>query len=364
MGTSIAWELAQRGVRVTVLEKSVPGAEASSAAAGILGAETEASGPGPMLDLCRYSQALYPSWVKQLQKLTHVSVGYLEGGCVEVAFDQETLAKWKKKRAFQLRSGEAQLLSKTALHKLEPQLSPCAIGGMFLPTDARITPRDLFSATHIAAEKAGVIFKTGAYVRQIIKQQRAGQSPQACGVELEDGAEELADAVIVAAGSWTPLVDGLPIGRSDVIPARGQIVELSFPKPPLARLAFGGDCYLVPRADGRVLLGSTLEFVGFKRGVTAGGIRSLLDGAIHLVPELAHAEVTATWSNFRPYTQDHLPLLGSTSVEGLFLASGHYRTGILLAPATAKIIADLVTRKRPKVDLSAFDPLRKASDRR
>jgi glycine oxidase len=138
-------------------------------------------------------------------------------------------------------------------------------------------------------------------------------------------------------------------------------VELTFPKPPLMRLAFGGGCYLVPRADGRVLLGSTLEFVGFKRGVTAGGIRSLLADAIRLVPSLEEAEVTGTWSNFRPYTKDHLPLLGSTGVEGLFLASGHYRTGILLAPATAKIIADLVTQKRPKVDLSAFDPLRPES---
>jgi glycine oxidase len=191
MGTSIAWELAQRGVLVTVLEKAVPGAEASSAAAGILGAETEASGPGPMLDLCRYSQALYPAWIRKLQEATRVSVGYLEGGCVEVAFDKETLTTWKKKRAFQLRSGAAQLLSKAALHALEPLVSPRAIGGVFLPTDARITPRDLFSATHIAAEKAGVLFKSGAYVQKIIKQERTGRTPQVSGVELVDGQKEL-----------------------------------------------------------------------------------------------------------------------------------------------------------------------------
>jgi glycine oxidase len=361
MGTSIAWELALRGLAVTVLEKSIPGAEASSAAAGILGAETEAHGPGPMLDLCRYSQSLYPSWIKKLTAATDVDVGYLKGGCIEVAFDEKTLGEWKKKRAFQIKTGQAQLLSSVALGKLEPLITRRAVGAVYLPGDARITPPHLFRATHIAADRAGAVFQTGAYVRRVLKDEDRRGHARARGVELEDGTQILADAVIVAAGSWTPLVGGLPVKRTAIVPARGQIVELTFPKPPLMRLAFGGGCYLVPRADGRVLLGSTLEFVGFKRGVTAGGIRSLLADAIRLVPSLEEAEVTGTWSNFRPYTKDHLPLLGSTGVEGLFLASGHYRTGILLAPATAKIIADLVTQKRPKVDLSAFDPLRPES---
>lgn len=358
MGTSIAWELAQRGVTVTVLEKSVPGAEASSAAAGILGSETESHGLGPMHDLCRYSQGLYPSWVKKLEKATQVSVGYLTGGCVEVAFDRGTLSKWKKSREFQLKTGAAEWLSSSALRKLEPLVSPLALGGVFLPGDARITPPELFRATHIAAHRAGVHFKTGTFVRGILKEEGAKGQAKVLGVELEQGVRLLADSIIVAAGSWTPLVEGLPLKRNAVIPARGQIVELTLPAPPLSRLAFGGGCYLVPRADGRVILGSTLEFVGFKRGVTAEGIRSLLEDAIRLVPSLKEAELTGTWSNFRPYTEDQLPLLGETGVHGLYVASGHYRTGILLAPATAKIMADLVTGKRPHVDLSAFDPQR------
>jgi glycine oxidase len=126
----------------------------------------------------------------------------------------------------------------------------------------------------------------------------------------------------------------------------------------LSRLAFGAGCYLVPRADGHVLIGSTLEFVGFTKGVTARGVRDLLTAATKLVPDLEQAELSKTWSNFRPYTEDHLPLLGPCGIGGLVIASGHYRTGILLAPATAKIVAALALGRRPPVDISAFFPLR------
>ncbi len=358
MGASSAWELARQGASVTVLEKSIPGAEASSAAAGILGAEAEAHAPSPMLDLCRYSRTLYPKWVKALEKETQVSVGFLEGGCVEVAFTDAEKKRLTKSRKFQLESGRAEELNKKSLRDLEPKLAPGATGGIYFPDDARITPIDLFRATHIAAERAGVTFRTGAYVRRVVTTTGKSGKPKVEGVLLEDETLLRADVVVVAAGSWTPLVDGLPLRRTDVIPARGQVVELKCSAPPLARLAFGKGCYLVPRADGRVLVGSTLEFVGFKKGVTAKGIRDLLTAATQLVPELEEAELTKTWSNFRPYTEDHLPLLGAAGVEGLVIASGHYRTGILLAPATAKIVSALALGKRPPLDLAPFAPLR------
>lgn len=358
MGASAALELARAGATVTVLEKSIPGAEASSAAAGILGAEAEAHQEGPMLDLCRYSRGLYPKWVKLLEQETNVSVGYLEGGSVEVALSAPELARFKKMRRFQLASGRAQILTKKNLHDLEPKLAPRALGGVFLPNDARITPIDLFRATHIAAERAGVIFRTGAYVRRVETSTSPDGQRTVAGVLLEDETLLKADVVVVAAGSWTPLIDGLPLRRTDVIPARGQVVELKCSAPPLSRLAFGKGCYLVPRADGHVLIGSTLEFVGFTKGVTARGIRDLLTSATKLLPALEQAELTKTWSNFRPYTGDHLPLLGPCGVRGLVIASGHYRTGILLAPATAKIVAALALGRRPPIDISAFMPLR------
>jgi glycine oxidase len=145
------------------------------------------------------------------------------------------------------------------------------------------------------------------------------------------------------------------------VPARGQIVELKTSVPLLDAIVFGPDCYLVPRADGRLLIGSTLEFVGFQRGVTAGAVAKLLAAAIRLVPALASAELSGSWSSFRPYTADELPLLGPSTTPGLISMSGHYRNGILLAPISAKIVAACVTGKKPPLDLAPFSPDRRAT---
>lgn len=362
MGTSAALELARKGARVTVLEKSLPGAEASSAAAGILGAEIEAEAPGPMLELCRQSRKLYPSWVRKLEQSTSVPVGYLEGGSLQAFFDSARARKAVSRRKFQLDSGEAERLDKRSLFELEPHLSPSARAALFFPSDARITPPQLFRAIHIAAAQAGVEFRTGATVRRLAIDQSMKSSPRARGVLLEGGEMLSADTVVVAAGSWTPQVDGLPLRQGDIVPARGQIVELTLPRPLFHRLLLGPDCYLIPRADGRVLIGSTLEFVGYKKAVTAHGVHQLLQAALTLVPALADAELTGTWSNFRPYTEDHLPLLGTAGVKGLVIASGHYRTGILLAPVTAQIVARLALGRSPRVDLGPFDPLRRTAN--
>jgi glycine oxidase len=174
------------------------------------------------------------------------------------------------------------------------------------------------------------------------------------GVEIEGGEQLYAGHVVIAAGSWSNLVPGVPVAADAVRPARGQIIELVAKMPPLRGAVFGKRAYLSPRDDGRVLIGSTLEFVGFERAVTAGAVRDLLAGAIDLVPSLAQAELCRTWSQFRPYTQNQLPLIGPSSVAGLLLATGHFRNGILLGPVTGEIIADLVTGKTPPIDLAAF----------
>ena len=360
MGTSSAWSLAREGAQVTVLEKAIPGAEASSAAAGILGPEVECDAPGPMLELSRRSRALYPKWVKEIERASGVSTGYAEGGCLDVGFDKAALGREAKKRAFQIDGGHAARVSTNELHELEPGLSSELVGGIFYEGEARITPAALFHATHIAAHRAGVEFVSGVTVRRVVLHD---EKRQVRGVLLDDGTLLEADVVIAAAGSWTPQVEGLPLAASDVVPARGQIVELKTPLPLIERLVFGAGVYLIPRADGTLLVGSTLEFVGFKKGVTASAVRDLLAGAIRLVPGLADAELTRTWSNFRPYTHDHLPLLGATSVEGLVIASGHYRTGILLTPVTAEIVTALALGRRPPLDLSAFDPERHPTPR-
>lgn len=357
MGTSAALELALAGARVTVLEKALPGAEASSAAAGIIGAEIENEDPGPMRDLCRKSRALYPGWVELLERESGVHVGFTGGGALEIAATDADLARLRRKRKDQLRGGQARALGKRELARLEPGLADGLVGALFFPDDCRIVPPALFRAVHLAALNRGVEFRTGKSAIKLVTDEYAG-AVTARGIELDDGSVITADVVVVAAGSWTTLLSGLPLDRGAVIPARGQLVELDLPAPRLQRLAFGLGVYLIPRTDGRLLVGSTLEFVGYQKGVTAAGLHRLLGAAIRLVPELEGAEVTRSWSNFRPYTKDGLPLLGSPHVEGLIVASGHYRNGILLAPVTARIVKSLVFAQRPPVALGAFDPLR------
>ncbi|MCH2108059.1 MAG: glycine oxidase ThiO [Polyangiaceae bacterium] len=357
MGTSIALELARHGLAVTVLEKSVPGAEASSAAAGILGPEVEAETEGPFVDLCRRSRQLYPSWAKSLYKETSIDVGFRTRGVLQVENDANTHRALLKRRKFQLAQGRAERLTKKGLVELEPGLSKSLPGGVYFPQGAHITPDLLFRATHIAAERAGVAFKSGAYVKRIQVSQD-GDQRKAEAVVLDDGSQLKADHVIVAAGSWTPLIEGLPLAKSAVVPARGQLVALRTPSPCIQRVLFALDCYLIPRDDGRLLIGSTLEFVGYKKGVTAESIQHLLEVAIRAVPALAQAELDGAWSNFRPWTKDHLPLLGRTDIDGLILASGHYRNGILLAPITAETVRKLVLGQRLGFDLTPFLPTR------
>ncbi len=351
MGCAAAWRLAERGAEVTVLERSVPGAEASSAAAGILGAQLEAHGAGAMLELALQSRALYPSFAAALTERTRIDVGYRKCGVLRVAVGDAAGA-----RALQAETAwQAELdLPQTCVdgpgaRAIEPALSDAVSGGVHFAEDARIDPPLLLRALHIAAERAGAQFRTGSYVRGVIE--RGGR---ATGVSIEDGSELAADRVVVAAGSWTSLIAGVGLPEDAVKPARGQIVALSSASPLLRGVVFGPRCYLVPRDDGRTLIGSTLEFVGFRKQVTARAVRDLLDAALELVPSLADAELSDAWSSFRPFTSDQRPLLGPSDVAGLVLASGHYRNGILLAPITAEIVTRVVHDEPAPVDLAPF----------
>jgi glycine oxidase len=350
MGCASALALAREGASVTVLERSVPGAEASSAAAGILGAQTEAHEAGPFFDLAKKSLALYPAWSEYLRSVTGIDVGFRRSGVLHVAFDDEAKEQLYRQVAWQKHGGlPLAYLDAAGVHQKEPSISNRATSAVHFAEDARIDPPMLLKAVHIAAGKAGASFRSGVYVRSVDV-----EGGGACGVILEDGTRIAAGRVVLAAGSWSTLVDGVPIPAGGVRPARGQIVELETRDPLLNGVVFGPACYLVPRDDGRVLIGSTLEFVGYRREVTARAVRDLLAGAIDLVPALADATLGRTWSSFRPYSETGVPLLGPTSVDRLLLATGHHRNGILLAPITAEIICAVAMNRAAPVDLTPF----------
>jgi glycine oxidase len=357
MGCGIALRLRQAGARVTVLERAIPGAEASSAAAGILAPQWESEGPGPFFELCLRSRALYQGFAAELRELSGVDIAYRPCGLLRVIFDGEDLQRAESTVAWQHGMGlRAELLDGASARELEPHLSPKALGAAHFPDDHQVDNRLLVRALTMAAARAGATFKSG-YVRGVVH-----EHGRAVGVDL-DGEVLRADAVVVAAGSWSSLVQGAGVSAQGVRPARGQMVQLQTRLPLLTRVVTSSKGYLVPRADGRIIAGSTMEHVGFDKQVTAAGLARILDMALELCPDLGPAPVTETWAGFRPWTRDALPYLGEGPVPGLFLATGHFRNGILLAPITAKLVAQAVLGEKPAMDLTPFRYDREASAR-
>jgi glycine oxidase len=246
-----------------------------------------------------------------------------------------------------------EVLDDAAVRRLEPALSPEARGALFFPDEASLDPKPLARAVYVAAARAGATFVTGQVKRIAVEGGRV------VGVDHDRGRID-AERVVLAAGSWSLLVEGHGLPGGAVRPVRGQIVILDTRPPLLSRVVFSGHGYVVPRADGRILVGSTMEEVGFEKAVTAGGLRHVLDIAIGISPALAQAPVVETWSNFRPASPDGSPILGAGTVPGLFYATGHTRNGILLAPITADAIAAAILGRPPPVDLSPFSPARLA----
>lgn len=347
-GCAVALRLAQAGRSVLVLERSVPGAEASSAAAGILSPGVEAEEPGPFYQLCAASLARYRAFAAELERLTGVSVGYRGGGTLQVAFDDVT-ARALAGRAAQIQKHDipVEVIDGDEVRRLEPAVDAEVRGALWFREEGSVDPRLLCRALYLAAHQAGARFLTGQV------QRIAPGEGRALGVDHDRGRLE-GGAVVLAAGSWSAAVGGSGLPAGAVRPVRGQIALLDTRPPLLGRVVFSDKGYVVPRADGRVLCGSTMEEVGYERGVTAGGLRGVLDLAIEIAPALAGAPLIDSWSNFRPASPDGWPVLGASTVPGLYYATGHTRNGILLCPITADAVSAAILGRPPPVDLSPF----------
>jgi glycine oxidase len=337
MGCASAHALATLGAQVTLLERAVPGAEASSAAAGILGAQVESLEHPEQRAMLVRARAGYAAWAEVLLAETGIPVGHRVSGVLKVARSRQDLATLaacvEAQRAEGLR---AELLDTKGALEAEPELHPAILGAAYFPDDAQVDPPALLRALVAAIARAKVRLITGAVVQRV-----RVERDRCTGVVLDDGMVE-ADATILAAGSWSKMVPGVPAAVPAVKPARGQMVLLEERPPRVRTILFGSSGYVVPRGDGRVLCGSTLELVGFRKEVTAGGVHAILETALGLAPGLAAAPVSSFWSNFRPYTATGEPLMGPSPLPGLFLATGHHRNGILLAKLTADLVADAV----------------------
>ena len=350
VGLSCAWRAARRGARVTVVERSQPPAGATRVAAGMLAPVGElAFGEPELLKMTLAAAELYPSFVAELEEASGVSTGYHRDGALHVALDRDEAAELRRVHELQRLLGlGAEWLPPRRCRELEPGLTPSFNGGVHAPDEGSVDPRALVAALLRALEAEGVEPRTGTGVEAALR-----DGVRIVGVRTEQGEELPAATVILAAGAWSGQAEWLPEpARPPVRPVKGQILELRSRDgaAPCRRIVAGERVYLVPRPDGRLIVGATVEEQGFDTAVTAGGVHELLREAYRLLPDVAEMELVEAAAGLRPGTPDNLPLVGESGVDGLLWATGHYRNGILLAPLTANAIVDLLAER------SSFQP--------
>ena len=346
IGCALARELAGRGAAVTVVERGEPGGEASGAAAGLLAPQAENLQPGPLLDLALESRGLYPRWVAGLVEETGIDVGYRRSGILRCALPEENGSF--EPFDWQLRAGlPIEICGRARIASLSGGAAAGEISeGLFFPEEGFVNNRLLTRALRLSAERRGVVFLSET--RALRVRAPAGRCE---GVETDRGGVE-APKVVNAAGAWAGFDAEFSV---PVEPVRGQIVEIESPIG-LSTVLESRDVYIVPRG-GSLLLGSTAERVGFDKSVTAGAVECLLAAAKRLLPAIGAAAFRGAWAGLRPGTPDGLPILGAAGLPGLFVAAGHFRNGILLAPVTSIVMADIIGG-RVRHDLDAFSAAR------
>jgi glycine oxidase len=390
VGCAVAYYLARAGARVTVLERDRIAAEASSAAAGMLAPLAEGAAPGPFLDLALASLSRFPSLADELRGATGIDVELLTPGLLRPALDETEAEEYRASLAWQRQQGlPVRWLDAAEARAIEPCLTPAVRGAVYSEAEHQVNPPRLTEALARAAAGHGAVLHLGASVRGLLR-----EGDRIVGVRLADG-ELRADHVVLAAGAWAAACGewlGVPV---PVEPVKGQMLAI-LPSPgpggrggnspsvmrgrgeapvtglppelgggggprsggggrPLRHTLYARDGYLVPKADGTIYVGATVERAGYDRRVTAAGISHLLGLLGKLAPALADATFVRAWAGLRPGTPDHLPILGPVpGFKGVSLATGHYRNGILLAPITGELIAQAVLGQPTTLPLGPF----------
>jgi glycine oxidase len=352
IGGAIALELARAGLRAAVFDRQQPGQEASWASAGIISPAPENPGMIATVELGKTSAAMYPEFAAQVEEISGQTTGYRHKGTLEALFSHDAKAELSTIIAVHHGLGlKAEPLRAEDALELEPALSEEIAAAVLRPEEASIDNRALTAAVLEAARRSGAEFFPGSAVSAI---RREGNRCK--GLTLQNEKVE-AKWTIIAAGCFSGAIEGA-VAYAPVRPAKGQMAALRADDLKIERVLWSEKIYLVPRNDGRILVGATVEHVGFDKRVTAGGIERILSAALELAPGLKNARIEETWAGLRPDSQDHLPILGPTDVEGLLMATGHFRSGILLTPITARLIREWITEQRVSVDWERFSPLR------
>jgi glycine oxidase len=372
IGLSCAWRLAQHGARVAVVERGEPGSGATRVAAGMLAPVGELTfGEPELLELTLAAARVYPEFAAELEAASGKATGFEQLGALHVALDRDEAAQLRRvhdlQRSLEL---EAEWLPPRKCRDLEPGLTPSFHGGVFAAGEAAVDPRALILALLAACEVEGVEVRAGTEVvdgiiegERLVGVQTARRRSDTQEVfDRRLDAEIRAETVVLANGAWSGATEWLPeLARPPVRPVKGQVIELRRRdgEPPARHILASERVYLVPRGDGRLIVGATVEEMGFDTAVTAGGVHELLREAYRLLPDVAEMELVDAIAGLRPGTPNNLPLVGPGAIDGLVLATGHFRNGILLAPLAAEAVADLVSGRR-----SSFPRHRPGKDER
>lgn len=348
IGTSVAYHLAGQNVRTMLVEKNTPGQEASSAAAGMLAATSGGSKRGPMYQLKRTSQALYPALVKELEERTGIDIEYQTPGILEIILTEADEKQYR--RLYELRSEQGHAvswLSAEEVRRREPSLTPAVRAAVHFAGDHHLHNGKLVEAWVQAAAQRSVTLQTGKTAHEV--RVNAGRVSQ-----IRIGDEWVsADTIVIAAGSWSAQVGqlfGIPI---PIQPAKGQMLTVRTTQ--LRHVIASGDRYLVPRKNGEVIIGSTVEFVGDNKDVTLQAIQLLAEWAETIVPGISRAPFSRFWAGLRPYSPTRRPILcRAPGLNNVVLATGHHRNGILLAPITGQLISELITTGQTSQSLEPF----------
>ena len=351
IGCTVALALAQRGVSVLIAERGQIGGEASTAAIGGLTPQSDDFCKGALRKLAVESVAMYPQWLEALRRLTGIQVEYHDVGLLLVARTSEQQSELEHKAGlWQIEGLSFTPLSPDEIRSKEPLLSTEVKSGFHLPGEPLLDPVMLMDCLSAALAKVGCHILTGCPVSSVV---RNGDVVE--GILLNDGQKIRSKFVVVAAGAWSGAIGNVP--PCPVHPVKGQVLLGRMLPQPFRHHVYCAPAYIVPRTDGRVVLGVTYEFAGYDKRVTVAGLSQIIEATVALAPVVADCEVIRYWAGLRPRTPDEKPVIGfSSQLRNLMFATGHFGVGITLAPITGQIVADLLTQRKVEADLAPYAP--------